>query len=57
MYIVVRSGTRWYAVVRSERGERGERSCTRWKVWPEESDKFFVVIECCEHNQSENMDF
>ena len=23
----------------------------------EESDKFFVVIECCEHNQSENMDF
>ena len=22
-----------------------------------ESDKFFVVIECCEHNQSENMDF
>ena len=34
MYIVVRSGTLWYAVVRSERGERGERSCTRWKVWP-----------------------
>ena len=23
----------------------------------EESDKFFVVIECFEHNQSENMDF
>ena len=23
----------------------------------EESDKFFVVIECYEHNQSENVDF
>ena len=34
MYLVVRGGTQWYVVVRDE---RGERSGTRWKVWPKRS--------------------